>query len=362
MTSEMGVTRRWRVLVPTNLYDQQIVDMYESAPDLELHYALPEAERVFGGGPLGPYEQRRRVEAVLWDRIGEFDVVGAMAGAPFVTAPLLDRAPDLKIVFIASAGTDSIDVAAATRRGIVVVNAAGNNVVPVAEHTMGLLLALSRKIAYADRIAHREKRSLHVSDLGPFPGVLRGKTLGLVGFGRIGREVARIASAGFGMQVLAHDPVPDPDTAARLGVELVPCLDQLLAGADVVSVHIPLTADNRHRIGRRELALMKPGAFLLNTSRGAVVDTDALVEALRSDRLAGAGLDVTDPEPLPDDHPLHSIETVVLTGHAAGVAPEVVIDAHRMAAQSVIDARRGVRPSTLVNPEAWPAYLARLER
>jgi D-3-phosphoglycerate dehydrogenase len=356
------MSRVWTVLVPTNLYDQQIVDLYNEAPDLEFEYALPEAERVLGGGPLGPYEQRRKVEAIVWERIAEFDVVGAMAGAPFITPALLDRGPDLKVVFIASAGTDSIDIGAATDRGVVVVNAAGNNVVPVSEHTLGLLLSLSRKIAITDRTAHGEKRSLHVSELGGFPGVLREKTLGLVGFGRIGREVARIASAGFGMRVIAYDPFPDPVAAQALGVELVDTLDDLLERSLVVSVHTPLTAHTRHTIGARELGRMRPGSFLLNTSRGGTVDTDALVEALTSGHLGGAGLDVTDPEPLPPGHPLQSLDNVVLTPHSAGVAPEAVIGAHRMAAQSVIDARRGVQPSTLVNPEVWPAYLKRLER
>lgn len=355
------MSRPWTVLVPTNLYDQQIVDLYRDAPDLEVHYALPETERVLGGGPLGPYEQRRKVESVLWERVAEFDVIGAMAGAPFVTAALLDRAPDLMVVFIASAGYDSIDVPAATERGVVVVNAAGNNVVPVSEHVLGLLLSLTRKIGITDRTAHREKRSLHVSELGGFPGTLRDKTLGLVGFGRIGREVARIASAGFGMRVVAYDPFPDLDAARELGVELVATLDEVLGQALVVSVHTPLTAQTRHTIGARELGLMRPGSFLLNTSCGGTVDTDALVEALRG-HLGGAGLDVTDPEPLPPDHPLHSLDNVVLTPHCAGVAPEAVVGAHLMAARSVIDARRGTEPSTLVNPEVWPAYLDRLAK
>jgi phosphoglycerate dehydrogenase-like enzyme len=295
-------------------------------------------------------------------RIGEVDVVGAIAGPPFITAEMMDGAPRLRAIYAASAGHDSIDVVGATQRGIVVVNAAGNNVVPVAEHTMGLTLSLVRKIALADRMAHRERRGLHLAEIGPFPGMLRGRTLGLVGLGRIGSEVARMARQGFAMRVVAHDPFADPDAAGALGVPLVDSLDELLACADVVSVHLPLNDETRHTVGAAQLARMKPGALLVNTSRGGTVDTEALVAALEAGHLAGAGLDVTDPEPLPLDHALLLRDDVVITPHAGGGAAEAVLEANLTVARSLRAARRREMPETCVNPEVWPAYLARYDR
>jgi D-3-phosphoglycerate dehydrogenase / 2-oxoglutarate reductase len=349
------------LLVPTYLAGQRTADMYHDSGDIDVHYALNAEDRVAGGGSLGPAGQRAKAEQVLWDRIAGFDVVGALPGKPFITAALLDRAPRLKVVFIASAGYDSVDVTAATGRGIAVVNAAGSNAVPVSEHAIGLLLAVSRKIAQLDRRAHREGRGLHYLDVGEFPPVLHGSTLGLVGLGAIGRRVARIAAAGFGMTVIAYDPFADKELARELGVELTGTLEELLERSDAVSMHLPLTGETRHIISGRELALMKPGSFLVNTSRGGTVDTDALVAALQSGHLGGAGLDVTDPEPLPHDHPVFGLDNVVLTPHHGGTSPTAVTDAHALAAASVIDALHGVQPATLVNRDVWPTYLTRLE-
>jgi D-3-phosphoglycerate dehydrogenase / 2-oxoglutarate reductase len=349
------------LLVPTYLADQRIADMYHDSGDIDLHYALNAEDRVAGGGSLGPAGQRAQAEKVVWDRISEFDVVGALPGKPFITAALLDRAPRLKVVFIASAGYDSVDVASATSRGVAVVSAAGSNAVPVSEHAIGLLLAVSRKIAQLDRRAHREKHGLHYLDVGEFPPVLHGSTLGLVGLGAIGRRVARIATAGFGMTAIAYDPFADKELARELGVELTSTLEELLERSDAVSMHLPLSEQTRHIISGRELALMKPGSFLVNTSRGGTVDTDALVAALRSGHLGGAGLDVTDPEPLPQDHPIFGLDNVVLTPHHGGTSPTAIADAHALAAQSVINALHGVQPATLVNRDVWPAFLSRLE-
>lgn len=354
--------RPWSVLVPITVFYPEVEAFYARTPDLRLEFALPPDQRLYGGGDLGPVEQRRLATEAVQRRIAEVEVVGAIAGPPFITAELMDRAPRLRAVYIASAGYDSIDVAAATERGIVVVNAAGNNVVPVAEHTMGLVLALVRKIALADRLAHRIGRGLHLSEIGAFPGMLRGRTLGLVGLGRIGSEVARMAQAGFGMDVLAHDPFADEEVAVRLGVRLTGSLDQLLEESDVVSVHLPLTEATRHTIGAEQLRRMKATAFLVNTSRGGTVDTDALLIALEDGRIAGAGLDVTDPEPLPPGHPLLTREDVVVTPHAGGGAAEAVLAANLMVARSLCAARRRTVPESCVNAEVWPAYLARCDR
>ncbi|WP_181779320.1 NAD(P)-dependent oxidoreductase [Pseudonocardia pini] len=354
--------RRYRVLVPTTLHDPRAEEVYAEAGDIDVEYALAPEERPMGGGPLGPAGQRAKAEQAVRERIAEFDVVGALPGRPFVTAELLERADRLKVVYIASAGYDSIDVEAATARGVAVVNAAGNNVVPVAEHAVGLLLSVSRKIGQLDRRAHRERRGLHFTDVGAFPPELAGGTLGLVGFGAIGRRVARIAGAGLGMSVLVHDPFLDPDQARSAGVEPVAELDELLARADAVSLHLPLTEGTRGLIGARELARMREGAFLVNTARGPVVDTDALVDALRSGHLGGAGLDVTDPEPLPAGHPLFDLDTVVLTPHHAGASPTAIAKAYLMSATAVVDALHGREPATLVNGDVWPSCLQRWKR
>jgi D-3-phosphoglycerate dehydrogenase / 2-oxoglutarate reductase len=354
--------RPWSVLVPITVFYPEVEAFYAETPDLRLEFALAPEERIYGGGDLGPAEQRRRATEAIHRRIGEVDVVGAIAGPPFITADLMDRAPKLRAIYIAAAGHDSIDVAAATERGIVVVNSAGNNVIPVSEHVMGLMLALVRKIALADRISRRERRGLHLSEIGPFPGMLRGRTLGLVGLGRIGSEVARMAGQGFRMRVVAYDPYAEPERARALDVLLLDSLEELLESSDIVSIHLPLTEATWHAIGAEQLARMKPGAFLINTSRGPTIDTDALLTALAESRLAGAGLDVTDPEPLPRDHPLLMRDDVVLTPHAGGGAAEAVLESNLMVARSLRAIRRRTMPEPCVNPEVWPAFLERYDR
>jgi D-3-phosphoglycerate dehydrogenase / 2-oxoglutarate reductase len=354
--------RPWSVLVPITVFYPEVEAFYAETPDLRLEFALAPEERIYGGGDLGPAEQRRRATEAIHRRIGEVDVVGAIAGPPFITADLMDRAPKLRAIYIAAAGHDSIDVAAATERGIVVVNSAGNNVIPVSEHVMGLMLALVRKIALADRISRRERRGLHLSEIGPFPGMLRGRTLGLVGLGRIGSEVARMAGQGFRMRVVAYDPYAEPERARALDVRLLDSLEELLESSDIVSIHLPLTEATWHAIGAEQLARMKPGAFLINTSRGPTIDTDALLTALAESRLAGAGLDVTDPEPLPRDHPLLMRDDVVLTPHAGGGAAEAVLESNLMVARSLRAIRRRTMPEPCVNPEVWPAFLERYDR
>jgi D-3-phosphoglycerate dehydrogenase len=330
---------------------------------LDVVYGLPLELRGFGGSPELQQQRREAFDAALAEHLVSahaFQAIGLGAQLP-VTAELLDSAPQLEVVFVPSAGTDVIDLDAATERGVAVVNAAGNNYVSVSEHAIGLMLSLTRLIARTDRAAHADGRQVSTMALGTSPGIVHGKTVGVIGFGFIGREVARICSAGFGMHALVYDPYANPIEAERLGVELVDDLQDLLARCDVVSVHSPLTAATRDLIGREQLAAMKSTAVLLNTSRGGVVSTEALVEALREGRIAGAGLDVTEPEPLPEGHPLYSLDNVVLTPHSAGSAPEMVVRAGAMSATDTVRALRGDRPTNLVNPDVWPAFSARLE-
>src|SRR5437899_1685140 len=223
-----------------------------------------------------------------------------------VTAELLENPGKLRAVVRAGVGVDNIDVAAATRKGIVVMNTPGGNTVSTAEHTITLLMALARMIPAADTSVHQGKweRSKFVGNQ------LGGKTLGVIGLGRIGREVARRA-AGLDMKVLGFDPFLSPDRAGQLGIESVSGLDQLLPRCDFLTVHTPLTDETRDLVGARELAQMKRGARVLNCARGGIINEAALVEALRSEHLAGAALDVFQEEPPPADHPLLKLPNVV---------------------------------------------------
>jgi phosphoglycerate dehydrogenase-like enzyme len=179
-----------------------------------------------------------------------------------------------------------------------------------------------------------------------------GATLGLVGLGRIGGRVAEIARA-LGMRVIAHDPFAAPARAAALGVELAPTLRDVLVAADVVSIHCPSIPETHHLINAETLALMRPGSYLVNVSRGAIVDEDALVGALRSGHLAGAGLDVYEPEPPPADHPLFSLPNTICTTHIGSYTSAGLLKMQVQVCEQVAMALRGERPTNLVNPEVW---------
>ncbi|MGH7673423.1 MAG: phosphoglycerate dehydrogenase [Gemmatimonadales bacterium] len=233
-----------------------------------------------------------------------------------VTADLLARAPHLRVVARAGTGVDTIDVHAATRRGIAVMNAPGANTVSAGEHALGLLLALVRRIPDAAAAMRRGDW-----DRKRFEGMeLRGKTMGVVGLGRIGGHVAQLARA-FGMNVVAHDPYLLPERAVELQVRLLP-LEDLLRSADVVTLHVALTDQTLHLINAERLRLMKPTAVLINTARGELVDEAALAEAVREARIAGAAIDVFAVEPLPADSPLRGLDRVILTPHLAASTAE----------------------------------------
>jgi D-3-phosphoglycerate dehydrogenase len=218
------------------------------------------------------------------------------------------------MITVCGIGTDFIDLAAARERGILVANIPGQTAPIVAEHAFGLMLAAAKR-------AHFQTAELKAGRWTRMDNVyLRGKTLGLVGTGAIGGAMAGLARA-LDMDVLAWTFHPTPARAAALGIRYAP-LDEVLRAADVVSVHVRLSEESRGLLGPREIGLMKPGAILVNTARGPVVDTEALVAALRAGRLAGAALDVFDSEPLPPGHPLLACDQVVLTPHNADQTPE----------------------------------------
>ena len=249
-----------------------------------------------------------------------------------VTADLLDDPGKLRAIVRAGVGVDNIDVAAATRKGIVVMNTPGGNTFSTAEHTITLLMALARGIPAADASVRAGKweRSKFVGSQ------LAGKTLGVVGLGRIGREVARRA-AGLDMKVIGFDPFLAPERAGQLGIEAAAGLDQLLPRCDFLTVHTPLTDETRDLLGARELALLPRGARVLNCARGGIINEPALVEALRAGHLVGAALDVFVQEPPPPDHPLLQMANVVVTPHLGASTVEAQTSVAREAAQLMID-------------------------
>jgi D-3-phosphoglycerate dehydrogenase len=253
-----------------------------------------------------------------------------------VTEDILDRAESLKVIGRAGIGLDNVDVEAATRRGVLVVNAPQSNIVSAAEHTIALMLAQARNIPQANAAlrAGRWERER-------FQGVeLHGKTLGVVGLGRVGTMVAQRAVA-FGMRVVGYDPYVSKDRAKQVGVELMPSLEALLVQSDVVTIHLPRTPETEGLIGEREIGLMRDGARIVNTSRGGIVDERALVNALRDGKLAGAALDVFSEEPVPTSHPLLVFDQVVATPHLGASTQEAQDKAGAAIADMVRLALRG---------------------
>jgi lactate dehydrogenase-like 2-hydroxyacid dehydrogenase len=269
-----------------------------------------------------------------------------------VDEELLDAAgPSLRVVSNYAVGFDNVDVPACTRRGIAVGNTPGVLTETTADLAWALLMAAARRIAEADRYVRdgRWRTWGPMTLLGPD---IHGATLGIVGFGRIGQAVARRA-AGFGMRVLYHGRRrATPDVEAATGARFVG-LETLLAESDFVSVHVSLNDETRHLIDGRALARMRPTAVLVNTARGRVVDTDALVDALREGTIRAAALDVTDPEPLPADHPLVTLDNCLVVPHIASASLDTRGAMASMAAANLLAGVRGERLPTPVNPEVY---------
>ena len=291
---------------------------------------------------------RRRGFEVVEDSTSDLETIVSEADAlvvrsgTVVDAALIERAARLKVIGRAGVGVDNVDVAAATRRGIVVANAPESTVVSAAEHTIALLLALARKVPQA----HQAMRAGHW-ERNRFAGIeLAGKTLGVVGLGRIGRQVARRA-LGLGMRVVAFDPYVSPDRYRELGVERAPSLDDLYGEADVVTLHLPLTEETAGLVGAEAIARMRDGVRILNVARGALVDEEALAAAIQSGKVAGAALDVFSEEPY--SGPLLELEEVVVTPHLAASTAEAQDRAGVVIAEQIAAALEGGTVATAVN-------------
>lgn len=280
------------------------------------------------------------------ERLSRYDAVVATS-VPFTEASFVgEGAERLAIIARYGVGYDAIDLNAATRAGVMVTITKGAADRPVAEGALTLMLSLGHQVVRKDRIT----RSGDWSPRNNYLGVeLREKVIGIIGFGGIGRELARLLQP-FGARLLAYDPFPNAESASALGVEYVD-LDTLLRESDFVSIHCLLSPETRGLIGDRALSLMKRTAFLINTSRGPVVDQEALTRALQEERIRGAALDVFREEPIAPDDPLLSLENVILTPHHIAVTEEMNRDYHRACVTAILAVREGHVPPHVVNPE-----------
>jgi len=325
----------------------------------------PIAERTLAARPEIELVRLRydRAERDAWSEISrshgyQIQPRGELREPWFGDAALLERCPSLLAICSSGAGYDMIDVDACTAAGVIVCNQSGFNKEAVAEHALGFMLSLSKKIVLADKMLRREG----VRDRFRLTGNdIRGKTVGVIGIGQIGTRTAELCRVLFGMTVLACDPYLTAEQVKERGAAKVE-LTELLRRSDFVTLHCPRTRETMGMIGRAELALMKPTAFFISTARGGIHREDDLADALRAGTIAGAGLDVFLEEPPRPDHPLLAFDTVIASPHTAGVTEEALYDMAVATAEQWIAIFAGGTPPRLVNPAAWPRYAERFER
>jgi len=325
---------------------QRFLDVIATRPDIELHKFHNDS----------PKEDVKKVMAVAH----AYQIDSARAGIPekyYATQALLDQCPNLLIVSANGAGFDTVDVPACTEAGVLVMNQTGGNREAVAEHALGMILALSKRIAETDR-AMRDgsiKERLHYMG-----DEVSGKTLGIIGIGNTGSTLSKKCAAALDMRVLAYDPYVDADTMARFSATKAE-LDEVLAQADYVSVHCPRTNETETMFDADAFARMKQGSYFITTARGGIHDEAALYDALKAGHLKGAGLDVWDPEPPAHDHPLLTLDNVIVSPHTAGSTFTARENLGKWGAEQLTDALDGKRPPRLINPDAWPQFTDRYE-
>lgn len=300
-------------------------------------------------------------DRVEQDRYHQLELAHAVvAGGNFYDAAAMKRAPNLLVISRTGIGFDRVDLDAATAHRIAVCNAPDAPTVPTAETALALMMSVARSLKSIENTMQRSIDSGAPTNFwNVYVGIeLSGKQLGLVGLGRIGGHVARVATA-LGMQVAAYDPYISDERFSDLGVQRADALDGLLGAADVVSAHVPLNPETQKFMNAERFAQMKRGAIFVNVSRGALVDEAALADALDSGHLFGAGLDVTDPEPPLAGNRLLNRDNVVITPHIGGAS---VLGRRRLfvdAIEQILQVLRGERPPNLLNPDVWDAVLAR---
>ncbi|MFN8523573.1 MAG: phosphoglycerate dehydrogenase [Chloroflexota bacterium] len=278
----------------------------------------------------------------LIDALQEQDAV--IAGGEPYTRYVMENAPQLKHIARWGVGFDRVDLVAATDLGVIATTTQGGNDWGVADHAMALILGLAHRLVSNDDEVRAGTWGRPVGD------DVWGATIGIVGLGRIGRGVA-LRAKGFNMKVLACEPYPDQAFVAQHGIELV-SLPELMSRADYITLHSPGSAENKHLIGKDEIARMKPTAYIVNTARGTLIDEDALYPALVERRIAGAGLDVRELEPARDTR-FNGLDNVILTSHIAGVTHGTVVSMAGMTVKSILQSWRGEKPHGFLNPEVW---------
>ena len=322
---------RAKVFLTRKLFDEAI-SLIEEYADVEVYESEEEP---------APYD-------LILEKVRDVDGLLCLL-TDKIDARIIEAGERLKVISNYAVGYDNIDVEAATRRGIYVTNTPGVLTETTADLAWAILMAIARRVVEADKYVRAGK---WVHAWGPkmmLGSDVHGKTLGIVGLGRIGSAVARRAK-GFNMRIIYYDIFRREDLERELGLEYKP-LEELLKEADYVTLHVPLTKETHHLIGERELDLMKPTAYLINTSRGAVIDQRALYKALKERRIAGAALDVFEKEPIDPDDPLLELDNVVLTPHIGSASVETRKKMAMMAAENLVSVLKGVEPPNLVNPE-----------
>jgi len=287
------------------------------------------------------------------------DAVIAQASFQAMTRKVLTGLKKCKLITSVGIGYENLDVAAATELGIMAANVPDANIEDVSDHTMGLILACTRRIVQLNDAVKKglwtSVASPHmIGEIWPHLSRLRGQTLGLIAFGRIPRALVPKAK-GFGLRIIVCDPYLSSDIVRKFDVEQVD-MDQLLAESDIVSIHTPLTPETKHILGLKQLKKMKPTACLINTARGGVVDPKALYTALTKGYIAMAAFDVTEPEPIPADSPLLKLDNFIVTAHSAGLSPQSLTEMQRRPGDEIIRVVKGGWPVGLVNPEVKVKY------
>jgi len=295
-------------------------------------------------------------DADLLPLIGDADAL--LIRSTNLNIPVMEAGRKLKVVGRHGIGLDNIDIPAATSLGIQVVNTPGANTNAVAEHALWAMMHCAKNFNHAEQALREGKFSV----AGSLPGLvqkfgystleLKGKTLGLVGFGRIARRLSEFARC-LQMDIKAYDPLVADDAFKAFAVRRVRTVDEAIRDSDFVSLHVPYMKDTHHLIGARELALMKSESTLINTSRGGIVDEAALFKALKEKKITGAALDVFEKEPPPADLPFFGLENVMVTPHMAAMTDLALINMARDASRGILDALEGKKPEFLANPEVW---------
>lgn len=324
-----------RIVVVTEPIHQRGFEVLERSGDVEV---------------LKSFESRRPLAELA------VDANAFLVRVERITRSIIESAGALEVIAKHGVGCDNIDLQAANERGIPVVFTPGANSESVAEHALALMCAMAKRICVADFALKSGVPKNREALVGT---ELWGKTLGVIGLGRIGSEVARKCHAAFGMRVVGFDPFVTVPQAQDLGVELTGDLERLLKEADFISIHAPLTPATRNLIGEQELRMMRPTSYLVNTSRGGIVDERALYRALTEGWIAGAALDVFVEEPPKRDNPLLQLENVIATPHIGGSTEEAMVRMATAAAEDILRVFAGERPKNVFNPEVYGVAITR---